>query len=156
MNEQFQWIPFYEELADKLHEFIDRKDELFEIMEDLQSKSTFFEFLHLEKDEWWSGRHYHIDPFTVMAVMNRGVSDKNRTKIGEIYAETFDMSTPVPTDFSGIPVVNNMSSFFNDDTEENFWVLFNEAIKYDKTKKPTDEFVHAFNEVLQNNRISHN
>jgi len=150
MDEQFQWVTFYEEFADKLHEYINRKDELFEIMKKLQSEHTFFEFLHFENDEWWSWRNYHVDPFTVMAVMNRGLSDRNRTFVGEIYAEAFDIKAAVPMDFSGIPVVNNMSSFFNDDTEENLWTLFEEAIEYDETKNTTDEFVHAFNEVLKN------
>lgn len=115
MSEKFQWVAFYEEFADKLYEYIDHKDELFKIMKDLQSKHSLFEFLHLERDDWWSGRNYEIDPFTVMAVMNRGISDHNRTFVGEVFAETFDIKGPVPTNFSGIPVVNNMSSFFTDD-----------------------------------------
>lgn len=148
MEEQYRWVAFYEEFADKLYEYVDRKDDLFKIMKNLQSKYNQFNFLHLEKDEWWSGTN--IDPFTVMAVMNRGISDRNRTFVGEIYAETFDIKAAVPTTFSGIPVVNNMSSFFTDDSEENLWVLFETAINYDTTNNITDEFMYAFNKVLKN------
>ena len=149
MEEQYQWVTFYEEFADKLHTYENRKDELFEIMKILQTNHSLFEFLHFEKNEWWSGRNYHVDPFTVMAAMNRGISDKNRTKVAEIYAETFGIDTPVPSDFAGIPVVNNMSSFFADDMGEHLWSLFNAALEYDKTKNMTDSFVHSFDQALK-------
>lgn len=149
MSEKFQWVAFYEEFADKLYEYIDHKDELFKIMKDLQSKHSLFEFLHLERDDWWSGRNYEIDPFTVMAVMNRGISDHNRTFVGEVFAETFDIKGPVPTNFSGIPVVNNMSSFFTDDSEDNLWTLFETALRYSETNDMPDEFSYAFNRVLK-------
>lgn len=149
ISKKYQWTGFYEELADKLYEYIDRKDKLFEIMRELRNEYQFFDYLNFEKEEWWGPRNYTIDPFSVMAVMNRGISDENRIIIGEIYSNTFEMSTPVPTTFAGIPVLNNMRSFFGDMRDNRLWDLFEEALKYADTKKVTEDLISAFNAVRE-------
>lgn len=149
MNEQFQWIPFYEELADKLHEFIDRKDELFEIIKEFESEYPYFRYLKLDKEDWWGPRNYTIDPFSVMGVMNRGLADENRVIIGKLYADIFDISASVPTTFPGIPVLNNMRSFLGDTADNPLWELFEEALEYAETKNVTDQLIHAFDNVRE-------
>lgn len=152
-EEEYQWIPFYEEFADKLYEYIDRKDELFEIIKELRVKHSFFNYLNFENEEWWGPRNYIIDPFSVMAVMNRGTTDENRIKIANIYAEKFGINTPVPERFNGIPFLNNMHSFYGD-TEENYlWMLFKKALEYAKTKKVTDDLIKTFDQVREDSKV---
>ena len=147
MNEKYQWIDFYEELADKLYQFIDRKDDLLNIMKEFESKYQYFQYLKLDKKEWWESRNYYIDPFSVMAVMNRRLSDENRVIIGELYAEAFNISVPIPTTFLGIPVLNNMKSFYGDLGDHHLWKLFAEALKYAETKNITEQLITAFDDV---------
>lgn len=149
----YQWIPFYEEFADKLYGYIDRKDELFEIIRELRVEHSLFNYLNFENEEWWGPRNYIIDPFSVLAVMNRGITDENRIKIANIFAEKFNINTPVPEQFNGIPVLNNMHSFYGD-TEGNYlWVLFKAALEYAKTKEVTDELIEAFDHVREDSRV---
>jgi len=147
VNEKYQWIAFYEEFADKLYAYADRKDELFEIMKEFESEYQYFQYLKLDKKEWWEPRNYTIDPFSVMAVMNRGLTDENRVIVAELYAEIFNISSPVPTTFSGIPVLNNMRSFLGDTGNNPQWTLFEEALKYAETKVVTDQLINAFDNV---------
>jgi len=147
MNEKYQWIAFYEEFADKLYEYVDRKDELFEIIKEFESEYQYFQYLKLDKKEWWEPRNYTIDPFSVMAVMNRGLTDENRVIVGKLYAETFNISSPVPTTFSGIPVLNNMRSFLGDTGDNPQWTLFEEALEYAETNVVTDQLINAFDDV---------
>lgn len=143
-EEIYSWIPFYEELADKLYEYKNRKDELFEIIKELREEHDYFNYLNFEKEEWWGPRNYTIDPFSVFAVMNRGITDANRFKIGEIYKETFVLNAAVPNDFTGIPVLNNMQSFFADKETNELWILFEEAINYAETKEISDDLIAAY------------
>ena len=147
MNEKYQWIEFYEEFANKLYTYANRKDELFEIMKEFESSYYYFQYLKLDKKEWWESRNYTIDPFSAMAVMNRGLTDDNRIIIGELYAERFNISSPVPTMFAGIPVLNNMRSFLGDTEDNSQWTLFEEALEYAKTKVVTNQLVNAFDNV---------
>lgn len=149
MNEKYQWVAFYEEFADKLYTYADRKDELFEIIREFESKYRYFQYLKLDKKEWWEPRNYTIDPFSVMAVMNRGLTDENRSIIGELYAEIFNISSPVPTMFSGIPSLNNMRSFLGDTENNPLWTLFEVALKYAETKVVTNQLVNAFDNVRE-------
>src|SRR5699024_10194016 len=83
--EDYSWVTFYKELADKLHEYSGQKLKLFEIIKNLRSEYSFFKYLNFENEEWWGPRNYYIDPYSIMAVMNRGITDSNRTAVGTIY-----------------------------------------------------------------------
>ena len=143
MNKDYQWIDFYETLADKLLEYKDKRKELHTIMIGLSQDYPLLSYLHFERDDWWETKNYEIDPFTIMGAFNRGITDKNRIKIANIYAETFDINVPVPNDFVGIPVLFNMSSIFGDNGSI-LWDLFIEAMKYSKTNVGTDRFKEGF------------
>lgn len=148
-EEKYSWVPFYEELADKLYDYMDRKDELFEIIQDLRKGYQYFNYLNFENEEWWGPRNYIIDPFSVMAVMNRGLTDKNRIKVARIYTEQLDLSTPVPKQFNGIPVLNNMNSFYGDTADHHLWVLFKEALEYAESQKVTENLIQAFDQARE-------
>lgn len=147
MNKDYQWIKFYEALADKLLEYKDNRKELHTIMSELSQDYPLLNYLHFERDDWWETKNYEIDPFTIMGAFNRGITDKNRISIANIYAKTFSIKVPVPNDFGGIPVLFNMSSIFGDNGSI-LWDLFIEAMKYSKTEEATEDFKEAFEKAI--------
>lgn len=150
-EEKYSWIPFYEELANKLHDYKNRKNELFEVISELREEFDYFDYLNFEKEEWWKPRNHTIDPFSVLAVMNRGITDENRKKIAKIYADKFDLSTAIPDRFVGIPYLNNMNSFYGDTEDNHLWDLFEEALKYAESQEVTEELIQAFDKVREEN-----
>lgn len=146
MDNEYQWVPFYEALADKLLLYRDKRDELHDLMKKIASEQTLMKYLHFEREDWWEPRHHRIDPFSVMGVMNRSTTDANRTVLAKEFAKAFDIRIAVPTKFLGIPVLNNMNSFFNGTNE--MWELFIQAMKSAEINKFTDEFKTAFEKAI--------
>lgn len=112
MDNAYQWVNFYESLADKLIEYSDKRGELFNVMKKVASEQPLMKYLHFEREDWWEPRKYQIDPFSVMGVMNRGTTDVNRTVLAKVLANIFDVKVPAPTEFKGIPILDNRKSFF--------------------------------------------
>jgi len=130
MADAYQWVPFYEAHANKILSYKDKQRELFELTKNLASQQSMMNYFHFEKEEWWESRKYQMDPFSVMGVLNRNMKDENRIKLAEILADSFKITLPVPTQFDGIPVLNNMKSFFTG--VDKLWDLFVSAIESDK------------------------
>jgi len=99
LDNEFQWVPYYEALADKLLEFKDKSGELFNVIKKLSSGQPLMRYLHFEKEDWWGPRQYRIDPFSVLGVMNRGITDANRTLLAKILANEFGVTVTAPTQF---------------------------------------------------------
>lgn len=146
MPNKFDWIPFYEALADRLLEYKDRRSELFEIMKRLSAEQPLMKYLNFDRDDWWSGLNYVIDPFSVMGVLNRKVRDEKRIELASVYADEFSIKVPLPTGFDGIPILNNVHSFFNG--TEDVWALFVSALECAKSGSLTDEFKFAFERAV--------
>ena len=146
MDNAYQWVAFYEALADKLLAYSDKRDDLFALMKKVSSEQPLMKYLHFEREDWWEPRHHQIDPFSVIGVMNRGTTDVNRTVLAKVLAATFDIKISAPTQFEGIPVLNNMNSFFNGVDE--VWDLFLLAIKSAETNDFTAEFMIAFEKAI--------
>lgn len=146
MDNAYQWVPFYEALADKLLAYSNRRNELFELMKKVTSEQPLMKYLHFDREDWWGPRNHHIDPFYVIGVMNRGTTDANRTVLAKVLAGTFDVQLPAPTQFTGIPVMNNMNSFFAGPDE--IWELFVLAMEVAKTNTFSDGFKKAFDKAI--------
>ena len=146
MDNAYQWVDFYEALADRLLEYNDNRGELFELMKKVASEQPLMKYLHFEREDWWEPRQYQIDPFSVMGVMNRGTKDDNRTLLAKVLAKTFDVKVPAPTEFKGIPILDNRKSFFAGVDE--IWDLFYHAIKSAETNQFSPEFEAAFEKAI--------
>jgi hypothetical protein len=146
MDNAYQWVPFYEALADKLLTYSDKRDELFALMKNVSSEQPLMKYLHFEREDWWEPRHHQIDPFSVIGVLNRGTTDANRTVLAKVIADMFNITLPAPTQFAGIPVLDNRKSFFAGVDE--VWKLFVIAMKAAKTNDFTDEFKTAFEKAI--------
>lgn len=98
-----------------------------------------------------------IDPFSVFALFNKGITDLNRIRIIKQFGNEFSINAPAPNNFDGIPLVNNMSATFyafdekrGDDDIDNLWKVFEYAIKLSGENLPyyRDKFIEYYNACL--------
>jgi len=152
---RFSWIPFYEELATLLLPYRTRQRELIAFLDGLGRKGLKMMPLN-DRDE--GGRRFllqEIDPFTFFAAFNRGLTNENRVAILREVHDFFGCKAAVPTDFDGIPVMNNQKSWFiryasnrkGADVETLWGVLAAALASPDPLSSP--EFGKAFDQAMQ-------
>ena len=107
--DKFTWVATYKEIAAKLIAYRDRQQELINILANLQERGlpTIALLDKNKKDEQIPLTE--IDPFTFFADFNRGITTKNRIGIIRALKELLGLTSEVPIDFTGIPVVNNQN-----------------------------------------------
>ncbi|RLJ72279.1 AAA family ATPase [Salisediminibacterium halotolerans] len=159
----FLWTTFYEEMANALLSYKDRRQELLEKMNTAFEKLDLRNPLLTQNAEGESVLLDDICPFTFYALFNKGYTDENRIKIISVLNEFLGLEETIPTQFEGIPVVSNMASrFFTSDPEpsdiDNLWEVFESAILL--TKKDSEEnrnqFIEYFNRVITQSSIKWN
>jgi hypothetical protein len=131
----FTWKPIHEETAQKLLKFRTRQDELLKIA--ARMAEAGLKVISLE-DEGVDGVPFPlavIDPFTFFAIFNRGVTDGNRRKNWEFLKKEWNLQSPVPSDFTGIPVAQNQKSWLFPYSKrresghiDQLWTLFEQAL----------------------------
>ena len=157
MSEKFTWIPFYEEMAQKLMEYKDRVDEngnhsiLVEKIKSLNSEWT--DFLRAKAV---NGDFADIDPFTIFAIFNRSSRMERRCAILKSFKELFGISAEIPQDFDGIPLANAQKSCFYYEHEKLetiplLWKLFDAFMNGNTT-----ELAHSFDEAQKKKGIRWN
>ena len=104
---RFEWIDFYSAFATKLLPYRENRPELIRKIKAIYEKLGM-KLPKLEED----GNPVDIDPFTVYALFNKGISNANRTAIIGGFASEFDINASIPNNFDGIPLVNNLSATF--------------------------------------------
>lgn len=132
-NQNFSWIPFYMEMADKLLAFKNNRKALVDIMYSLDSQ--YVSYIHTND----GGYYPDIDPFTFFGIFNRGNSFEKRKKIAVFFKERLGVKTEVPESFEGIPIVFAVMSCFcwseNIDTNiQPLWDLFEAVLKKEQEK----------------------
>lgn len=132
-NQNFSWIPFYMEMADKLLAFKNNRKALVDIMYSLDSQ--YVSYIHTND----GGRYPDIDPFTFFGIFNRGNSFEKRKKIAAFFKERLGVKAEVPESFEGIPIVFAVMSCFcwseNIDTNiQPLWNLFEAVLKKEQEK----------------------
>lgn len=144
---RFSWTKFYEAVADKLLTYRNNRAAL---VEGIRVISTSVDGLgHLAEDhytEGTSGFVRDICPFTTMGLFNRGVTDANRKIIAAELAKFLGVDEGVPESFEGIPILNNMKSWYfpfeNNraaDHIDSLWAVFAAGIKFADTDDGDDE-----------------
>jgi hypothetical protein len=109
----FTWTPFYKELAKTLLGFRNRQPELVQILTEIKNNTDIPIIRLVDAPQPATAPILGvIDPFTFFATFNRGLKDQNRIGIIKIIKEKLHLHSDIPTDFSGIPVVDNMQSWF--------------------------------------------
>ena len=122
-KDQFDWVDFYKEMADKLLQFKENRQELVAKVYEIYD-TTGINMPTLEKDN----QLIDIDPFTVFGLFNKSsMKESNRVKILAAVAEIFHVAAPVPTSFASIPVLNNQNAtfycFIPDSENEYFFII---------------------------------
>lgn len=156
----FTWVDFYSELADKLLTYKnDRKtmiDKIIAVYDEIDIKLPKLESEGLPTD---------MDPFTVFGLFNKGITEKNRIAIAKAIAKTFDVKAEVPTEYPGVPVVNNLKAtfyYFKGDRKEgdidNLWAVFESALAYadESSEESKKTFIERFDAVLSQSGIRWN
>ncbi|BDQ01554.1 AAA family ATPase [Ignavibacterium sp.] len=151
------WIPIYREIAKKLLEYKNNRKPLIEILNDLNNKGYATINLKDEERPKVEIPLEDIDPFTFIANFNRG-GNENRIKILSHLKDLWNLTTKLPSDFDGIPVVNPMNSWFfgykyhrRENDIENLWQIFEQGIKGANFIS-----VELFNNCLRQRGISYN
>lgn len=138
---EFTWIPFYKEFSQKLLQFRkDRKPLVDWIYGNLQGYIT-----HL-KDAPDGKRVPDLDPFTVLAIINRQITYDKKIEICAKFKRFLEIVSDTPKDFHGVPEMNNlMSNFigFEKDREdgdiEKLWRVFEDAVLDKDIRNDYDE-----------------
>ena len=126
----FTWIPFYKEFAQKLLQFRNNRRPLVDwIYDNLQGYINHF------KDGNDGRRVPDTDPFTVFALINRGITYEKKRDICTKFKNFLNISAPIPQDFTSVPEMNNQRSnfmAFEDNRKEGdierLWSVFEDAV----------------------------
>jgi len=153
MVDQFTWIPIYQELAKKLAGWEGRQTELISFLEKLRTQGYVITPLN-DKDS--NGARFllrEIDPFTFFGVFNRRIRQDQRTSILSQMKRHFKLQCDLPEDFNGVPILNNMKSwFFPDQTARQvndvgkLWRVFRLGLGEDPLGN--EQFLEAFDAAL--------
>jgi 5-methylcytosine-specific restriction protein B len=158
-KQRFKWTTFYEAIADKLLPFRNNRAAL---VDGIRQISLRVEGLgHLAEDRYVDGSTgfvRDICPFTTMGMFNRGIKDSNRKVIAAELAKFLGVDEPVPETFEGIPILNNLKSWYfpfeadrTADHIDSLWDVFVAAIKFADSNDPNDDaradFAKAFDDA---------
>lgn len=108
----FSWKPIYAEIANKLRDFESDNHKLVELMIRLHDKGLKVSPVADENPQGTKVPLDETDPFSFMAIFNRGVTDENRIAILRAIKEEWGLAAALPSDFDGLPVVNSQNSWF--------------------------------------------
>lgn len=130
MNDDFSWVYFYTELADKIASYQNKQSALLNWL--YSELSNYTHYLHLSTGKPLT----QIDPFTLFGVFNRHISTDGKILVASKFQNFFDVKAKVPTDFTGIPPLSNENSmFFSSKSQSlsndisNLWEIFCKVIK---------------------------
>ena len=153
--DQFLWVDFYQEFAQKLVAYRDNRLDLIKKVKEIYKLSAI-SMPTLEKDN----NLVDIDPFTVFGLFNKKLRDENRIKLLETIAKLFDLKSKVPTSFDSLPVLNPQNATYyrfvderNDGDIDDLWSLFISAIEYDKNPiSENKENVSNYFDIVNNQK----
>lgn len=157
---KYDWCGFYQALANALRPYRDERILL------IQKVTSVFSAAGIKNPTLDSvDPPTDVDPFTVFGLFNKGITQENRLAIISGLAKEFDVKHPMPTDFSGVPVLNNQNATFyrftndpdrGDGDVDGLWDLFLASLDDADDPSPTNDeaFVRAFDAVkdLKGNR----
>lgn len=142
------WVDFFTELADKIRpyrgrgeELIDKIDAVYKYAQETNAKlKNNLSKSQLDKFEV---DYNQVDPITIFGVINRGLTEPNRIALCKGFKTVFAMSAPIPTDFNGIPVMQNQQSWLlaND---YDLWDIFEAAMDLSDHGTDRERFIQLF------------
>jgi 5-methylcytosine-specific restriction protein B len=153
VSENFSWIPIYQELADSLSGWQNRQSELLSFLEDLRVEGYVITPLNDKDNDGARFLLKEIDPFTFFGVFNRGIRQDQRIAILARMKQFFALTSDLPEDFNGLPILNNLKSWFfpnqtarNVDDVPKLWRVF--LLGLGESPLDNRDFLRAFDEAL--------
>ena len=141
---KYDWVDIYQEFANRLLEYKNNRTEL------INKLKNVYEEINLKYPLEYKGEELNnVDPFTIIGMFNKHITDENRIKIISKIKEKFNLNSDIPTDFSGIPILNNQRAWFfggGQDDIKNLWILFETALQF--SEYPNDENRKKFCEIF--------
>lgn len=133
-NNGFDWVGFYKKFAETLLGYQNKREELFtKVQQGFQNIGKPLPKL------CGNDNNKDIDPFTVFALFNRGLTDSSRKLIISEFKNQFHISSVVPSHFDGIPIMQSINAvLYNLESKQkkqeidNLWNLFIYALKYEE------------------------
>ncbi len=154
MTDRFTWVPMYREIASLLLGWEERQGELIAFLEQLREQGLKVTPLTDQDDQGARSLLDEIDPFTFFGVFNRGIRNEQRIAILTAIKELFSVKSTLPSDFDGIPILNNQRSWFisyrserKPDDVQRLWRVFRLALGKDPLDDPA--FRRAFDDALE-------
>lgn len=148
---RFQWTKFYEAIATGLIEYRNNRPLLVAAIRSMAQQVDVLGYL--ENDAYTGeGRGFVRDicPFTVMGMFNRGIKESSRKKVAGLLAAFLKVTEPVPASFEGIPILNNLKSWFfpfeserDTDQIDALWAIFAECLELAAAGSEDDEATRA-------------
>src|SRR5262245_34992420 len=107
----FTWVPIHKEAVQKILEFHEPQPELLATLREMEGQGL--KVISVD-DKGTSGPLplSEIDPFTFFSSFNRGITEDNRKDNWKYLKARWALTSEVPDDFAGIPIVHNMKSWF--------------------------------------------
>ncbi|MCH9705633.1 MAG: hypothetical protein K0U15_05875 [Proteobacteria bacterium] len=159
-QEQYDWIPFFEAIADGLLRYKNDRKELIDKFHEIaknkkyQGSETIY---HDRYEDGSTGPLKDIAPFTVMGLFLR-VRHEKRIYAATELANFLQIDINIPNFFTGVPVLRPDKSWFfafsSEGRKENdidiLWDVLAKAVNYvnDKNDDTKNKFITAFNEAL--------
>lgn len=150
MTEKYSWIPIYEEIAIKLQDYEKEQPYLISLIRKMNDKGLTTISIEDEDEPTHKIDLEEIDPFTFFANFNRNTKIENKCEILNFLKDEFNLKSKIPTEFTGIPTVDNRKSWFysykyerKSDDISKLWKLFRQSFD--------DTFINdsIFNDVLK-------
>ncbi|MCW5968709.1 MAG: AAA family ATPase [Blastocatellales bacterium] len=133
---EFTWVPIYEEIGRKILEFEDRQSGLIALTRRMAERGRSTVSISDRDAEGQEFELAEMDPFTFLANFNRGLKEENRRAIIAAIKEEWGLTSDVPSDFHGLPVVNLQSAWFisyafrrSTDDVPKLWRLARETVR---------------------------
>lgn len=108
----FSWKPIYREIADKLPEFASNNGRLVQLMIEMHERGLKVSSVGDRDSDGNSIQLEEVDPFSFLANFNRGITSHNRTAIIAAIKEAWGLSSELPTDYDGLPLMHAVNSWF--------------------------------------------
>ena len=149
-KEDFEWIPFFRAVAERVLDFKDSRKELVDLVlaahEEAGRTTKFQAFQTNDNQEVF---REDIDPFTIMNAFNMRLKPEAREILHRAYAKHLGIKYIKPTNDYYVPSGNfkiNLFYKYEVDKEKinDVWVLFEAALK----KPKSDLFIEKMDQVL--------
>lgn len=159
MTNKYDWVPFYEEFANKLLDYKDDRKELINKMISAFDSIPGKDIENLKDLLSDSKKPKDIDPFSCFSIINKKRSLKIRREVVKSIAEQFNLKSNIPQNFNGVPTPNHENVFYfeyENVKKEHFdilWSLFESALEFSKNNLNKNNFELNFDKSIALKRV---